>query len=412
MKNYNKIIFKLILTLTIFILGSQLYLHCAFKKFNAETIKINISTIGSILEKSPELESTIMQSFSLGFNEDNYKRGIEFTKKYGYIDSLPISSTSSLNNFYKTIKFNFFILTLTLSIAILLLLLNTFNKLHHSIKEFSLGTDKIMDGSFDLRLPYNDESQLAMLAFNFNQMSKRLELTLNSLKKEKNHLKDMISNISHQFKTPLSSLLAFNELLLDGAMDDKEICLEFLNRSNVQLKRMEWLIQSLLKISRLEAEVIHINKNFEDIYFTLIGTVNSFKMKFIEKNQVIKLDLIPNMSLPHDKEWLGEAIGNIVNNAIEYTPNGKEISIFMEETETLVRIVIKDSGVGISEDELPLIFDKFFRGASSRNSFKNSSGIGLALSKLVIEKHGAFIQVDSNLNEGTSFTLTFPKVAL
>jgi len=385
-----------------------------WQDLNQALIHRNISLIGNILDSNPGLEHSIINYFTKNISESDLKRGLSIARKYGYTPDIPLNLSPLIPQYHlksTTIILVFSFVQIALLIFILLVL---FSRLYKQMNTLCLGAEKIMNGSFDIKLPEDGEGILPNLGFQFNQMSNRLKHTLDALKSEKVMLKNIISDISHQLKTPLSSLYVFNELLLDGATEQEDVRNEFLIKSKVQLERMEWLIQALLKISRLEAGVIQFNRKYEDLCFMINNIVNSLEFKWKEKNHSIQI--IKNLAeegkdfvyLSYDPEWLGEAVENIIKNAIEYTPVGGKIDIIVEEKESLVTLIIKDSGIGIPQEDLPYIFNRFYQG---RNS-KKGTGIGLSLSRLIVEKHGGVINVSSRKNQGTTFTITFPKSLL
>lgn len=395
------LIFLLVMNVFMFLLNDRIY---------EENRKIVLSKVGSIRVDDKKLEEEIIASLMETKDEKNILRGMEILNRYGYY------SNYSERSLYSSILGKFCIginmLIIGLFICCSVSIRNVLKTMYSFIKKLTYNAERIVEGNFNVAISNEKEGDISKLSFQFNQMSKRLKRTLDQLRGEKAFLKDMISNISHQLKTPLASLKMFNELLLEGAVDEKEVAQEFLNRNAIQIDRMEWLIQSLLKITRLETGVIELNKKEYNLSVTIVNEVNSLMFNAKNKNQELELEYKDDyIFLEHDRRWLGEAVRNIIKNSIDYTPENGKIKIDMEERESLIRIQIEDNGIGIHEKDIPKIFDRFYQGKNTHrnNEKRNGTGIGLSLSKIIVEKHGGYIEVESKLGEGSRFIIIFPK---
>jgi len=377
---------------------------------NRELINNNIAVMGHIVDKHPELEKDIVGYFTKGLDEADAEKAVNIALKYGYTDEIPFYSTPIAKSLPNQFAVIISVVTVFGMVILLYSIYAAFNRLYGSLSDLSFGAEKIMRGNFDIKFPEEGEGELPILGFQFNQMSKRLQLTLEELKSEKEMLKNMLSDISHQIKTPLSSVRMFNELLLEGAVDKPEERQEFLEKSVAQLDRMEWLVLTMLKLSRLEAGVIEFNRNHSDLAGTLKEVVNNLDSAWKAKRQkLITAPEVPVVIFPHDRDWMSEALENIVKNAIDYTPEGGEIRLDIGETDSTIVLTVEDSGAGISPEDIPHIFKRFYQGKNIANLSRKGSGIGLALSKLIVEKHGGLIQVKSVLSRGTTFAITFPR---
>ncbi|WP_195987321.1 HAMP domain-containing sensor histidine kinase [Clostridium sp. D53t1_180928_C8] len=238
-------------------------------------------------------------------------------------------------------------------------------------------------------------------------MGERLENALKDLQDEKVHLKDIINDISHQLKTPLSALISYNDILKNHEYMDNEVKSKFIELTSEQLDRMDWLITTLLKYARIESNAISYNKELIPLSETIKYAIAPLKLIANEKNQSIKLELNNEGYYNHDKKWIAESISNIVKNAIEHTKNNGEIKINLYETPLSLTITISDNGRGIEKSELKNIFKRFYKGKNSINP--KSIGIGLSLSKKIIEANGGSITVESELGKGTIFSIIFLK---
>ena len=249
------------------------------------------------------------------------------------------------------------------------------------------------------------EGSIGVLYSNFGKMvhmfreGKKKELS------EKDFLKDIMSDISHQLKTPLASLNVFIDLLLEDKVETKEERMKILREASNQLSRMEWMVLSMLKLARIEAKAISLEKKDSEIKPILLQVEESVRYLTDTKNQKLIVKCPEDVSANLDSEWLTEAIINLAKNASDYSPEGAEIILSAEQDDVFTRIYVEDNGVGIDEKDLPNIFRRFYRVNSAVNP--NSVGIGLSLTKSIIEGMDGHIHVDSKVGEGTRFSITF-----
>lgn len=223
--------------------------------------------------------------------------------------------------------------------------------------------------------------------------------------KEKNFLSRTLSDISHQLKTPIAALMIYNDILTSRKIDDDKRKY-FLDSSRQQLERIEWLVKSLLQLAKLDAGVIKFERTNCDINDTIDDAVETMRAKASRDGVALSFSPVQKqIIMVHDPRWLSEAFINIIKNAIEHTEKGGTVEVSSEETSVCVKISIKDNGEGIPSDELPKIFERFYKGKGSKQT--ESVGIGLALSKSIIEGQGGMVEVKSKVNEGTEFAVTF-----
>jgi signal transduction histidine kinase len=380
--------------------------HREVKILNAESIKQNVAIAGAVLQKYPELEEEIVANFTTGYSE-NYEYGKGILKKYSYDDELMISKNPLISGFYKGAIFKIILIIITGFILIYGIIIKDFTMIFKKIRAFSQAAEAVIEGDYDIHFHENREGEFYIFAHQFNMMVQRLKNSIEMLNKEKVFLKDSITDISHQLKTPISSLVMFNEILIsDDNMSSHERT-RFVQMSKEQLERMEWLTKNLLKMARLDAGVIEFNKEDIPISHTIDKALCGVEVKAKVKNQRIELRGIGQGLLKHDSEWTAEALSNIVKNAIEHTAVGGKIIIHWEETPLSIQIAIKDNGPGISKEELGKIFKRFYKGKNSTNP--SSIGIGLSLARLIIESQNGSISVESEEGIGTEFNITFLK---
>ena len=222
--------------------------------------------------------------------------------------------------------------------------------------------------------------------------------------KAKEFLKDTISDISHQLKTPLAALNMYNEIILEET-DNPETIAEFSQKTTIALNRMEQLIQSLLKITRLDSGSITFEKSPHQISEIVEKAIENLATRAVREEKQIIVSGQSEEQLTCDLQWTGEAVGNIVKNALDHTNSGGHIRISWEKSPAVVRIRIMDDGGGIAPEDIHHIFKRFYRSRHSKDT--QGVGLGLSLAKSIVEGQGGTLSVQSILNQGTTFTLSF-----
>lgn len=224
------------------------------------------------------------------------------------------------------------------------------------------------------------------------------------IEEEKNEIKSLISDIAHQLKTPLSNIKIYSEFLQDDNLKEYERK-EFNNIVLFSLNKLTFLVESMIKMSRLESGVIGLKLERDSLNETVLLALYEVQKKARNKNIIIGLNEIDKIIINHDKNWLSEAIFNILENGVKYTKYGGKIDITIKTYEVFCRVDIEDNGIGISEDEFPKIFSRFYRGRNIGDA--EGIGIGLYLSREIIMQHGGYIKVNSN-NGGSKFSIFLP----
>ena len=249
------------------------------------------------------------------------------------------------------------------------------------------------------------EGAVGVLYTNFYKMVGALKESKKREQDEKIFLRDIISDISHQLKTPLASLTVFIDLLLEDKVEEKDKQKQILEEAGNQLSRMEWMVLSMLKLARIEAGAIQFEKTENMLKPLLMQAGEGISFLVKERNQKLTVNCAEEISLSCDGDWLVEAVINLLKNASDYSGNDKSIRVEVEQTKVYTRIYIKDEGPGIPEKEIPNIFKRFYRVHQEVNP--NSVGIGLSLTKSIIEGMGGSIRVKSEEGKYTWFVVTF-----
>lgn len=274
-----------------------------------------------------------------------------------------------------------------------------------AIEKVSLNSYEVLEGNYRyLEAADMTEGDISRFYSLYTKMVTAIRHSRDKEQNEKIFLQDLIADISHQLKTPLATLTIYQDLLYNPNVADSKKQ-EILKLMGEQLSRMEWLILSLLKLARLESGAIQFSMKYQPLLPTLQTAHQNVSILLNAKHQSLILKCSENISLKHDSDWLAEALTNILKNATEYVPSGSSIELTVEHSKVMTTINIKDYGNGIDREVLPKIFKRFYRAKSDVN--ENSIGIGLSLSKGIIEGQGGDITVSSEVGKYTLFTICF-----
>ncbi|MCM1252483.1 MAG: HAMP domain-containing histidine kinase [Clostridium sp.] len=224
----------------------------------------------------------------------------------------------------------------------------------------------------------------------------------NQAVKEKDQVTELISDLSHQLKTPLANIVMNMEILQNDALA-KEERREFLEHTKSQADKMSWLMKDLLKASRLENGVIQFNAEYTGVKETIARALEAVYAQAAAKSIRLSVEEFPDFSLYHNPKWTAEAMSNILENAIKYSPENSRIKITITRLDIYTRITISDEGVGIPENEYNNIFKRFYRGKNVEQ--QDGNGLGLYLAQLILQCEKGYITVASKIGQGSSFSL-------
>lgn len=257
---------------------------------------------------------------------------------------------------------------------------------------------KINTGDYSLDVRDNTEGELSILKNEIYKATVMLQEQNNALHREKLFMKEALSDISHQLKTPLTSMFMMTDLLCDGDLPEQKR-MEFTDRIRAQLERLQWLVASLLKLSKLDAGTItfHQQKVVPKELIEKACAPLIIPMELKQQKLVIETD---DISLLCDVNWTVEALVNILKNCVEHTPVGGQIRISCSSNPLRSTISIEDEGPGIHRDDLPYIFNRFYKGKHASN---DSVGIGLAMAWSIISSQGGHLEVRNNHTQGATF---------
>ncbi|MEH7458689.1 PAS domain-containing sensor histidine kinase [Bacillus pseudomycoides] len=232
---------------------------------------------------------------------------------------------------------------------------------------------------------------------------------ITELKKLEQMRKDFLANVSHELKTPITSIKGFSETLLDGAMENQQFCEHFLHIILKESERMQGLIEDLLDLSKIEQQGFKLNMGTVDIKGLLEEIQMVLDKKSEDKEIVLQVDVNKPVSVIGDSSRLKQIFINLINNAIVYTPSGGTVSVTLFEDDHSAYIKVSDTGIGISKEEIPRIFERFYRVDKARSRNTGGTGLGLSIVKHLVEAHHGTITVESEVGVGTTFTVALQK---
>ena len=266
--------------------------------------------------------------------------------------------------------------------------------------------DDMLDGAAPPPQIYEEESLFYKINHQLARLYEVLRENRESIAKERADLQELISDISHQVKTPISNLKMVNATLLEQPMPEEKQR-EFLQASSGQLEKLDFLMQAMIKTSRLETGVISLERKVQPIYDTLAAALGGILLNAERKNIHVSVDCPTDIVLAHDRKWTSEALFNILDNAVKYTPADGDIQVSVQSWEFYVKIDITDSGKGVAEGRQGMIFKRFYREKEVHDV--EGIGIGLYLAREIVTMQGGYIKVTSTVGHGSTFSVFLPR---
>jgi signal transduction histidine kinase len=272
----------------------------------------------------------------------------------------------------------------------------------------------LAEGDLTRRVPPDEvragTSEIAELAVQFNTMADRLEESVEIIRRDRDRSRDFLADVSHELRTPLAALRTFNELLREGAADDPEARGEFLESSGQQIERLDWLAQNLLELSKLDSGLVLLDLRPDDLRAAVESAVEQTSGAARRRGVDVALHLPDRpVRIRHDPQRIGQVVGNLVANAVKFTPRGGHVTVDVTGTSDGARIDVADTGVGIDAAELPHIFERFYRGSRANEARSSGSGLGLAIVRSIVDMHGGTVEVESRVGRGSRFIVTLPR---
>lgn len=358
--------------------------------------------IGQIQAEYPDFDDK--KIIDILNDTSNYEKGKQVLKKYGITDEQSASLEIEKNQ-NTSLYINIGIISGSFIIYIIIFIIYLRQR-QKKINELDMYIQKVSRKDYSINIEESSEDELNSLKNSLYKITVMLKEEAENKKMQNEAILESVSDISHQLKTPLTSI----QILLDNISESKGMNEETRNRFIMevikQIKGMNFLILSLLKLSKLEAGVVEFENKEVDLNKLLKEIINNLEVLSELKQIEIKLKVSKKITINGDYNWNKEAIQNIIKNAIEHSNENKKVTIQLEENNVYVSLKIIDEGQGIEKEDLKNIFNRFYK---TTNSNENSIGIGLSLSKSIIEKQNGYISVESTIGGGTTFTIKYLK---
>ena len=375
------------------------------KIMKIENTKI-ANILGKIKENYPEVDTKeIIKILNSDTKTSEFKEGKKELLNYG----IDIEEVNSIVSIQKQIEDNIkidLIIIMIFNIIWIIAILMYLGKRNKKLKEIKKYIDEISNRNYQLDIDENSEDELSNLKNELYKITVMLKEESEISKKDKENLKMSVEDISHQLKTPLTSINIMLDNLKNNPDMDENTKQKFIFEISKQVDWINWLVISMLKLSKLDANVVQFYPEKIEVKKLIGEIIKNLEIPIEIKNQNIIIKGDESTTFKGDYKWQQEAITNIVKNCIEHNIDGGTIYISYEENTLFTKIIIKDEGEGMSKEDLKHIFERFYKG---QNSSENSVGIGLALAKNIIEKNNGMISCKSELNKGTEFVIKYMK---
>jgi len=282
------------------------------------------------------------------------------------------------------------------------------------LRQLTEASRALAEGDLSRRVPAAQlragSSELGALAIQFNAMADRLEESVEIIRRDRDRSRDFLADVSHELRTPLAALRTFNQLLMESAGDDPEARAEFLESSAGQIERLDWLAQNLLELSKLDSGLVLLDLRPDDLRAAVESAAHQNDAIAARRGVTLTVDLPDTpIRIRHDPPRIGQVVANLVANAVKFTPRGGRVQVAVRPTPDGARIDVSDSGVGIDPQELPHIFERFYRGSRANEARSSGSGLGLAIVRSIVDMHGGTVSVESGPAVGSRFTVHLPR---
>jgi signal transduction histidine kinase len=407
-------LYKVLAVLTIGFICLALLFNLLGLHMLKESIAQNIAAaIGVVIRNHPEAEAEIIAQLAKA-DADTVKAGLAILNRYGYDSDSILFETGRLQRLAYLNALLSGLFAAAACSTFIFLFARFLKKQYSRINDVTHYAKMIQEQDYALDIRDNSEGDISMLKNEIYKITTMLREQAETLQRDKRSLSDSIADISHQLKTPMTSLFVLNDLLSgDPDPETKQI---FLQKIESQLKRMEWLVSSLLKLSKLDAGTVEMKKEAISARQLVESALEPLRIPIELKYQQVTIvnghqdSYGPDGDIEYrfigDFNWTREALVNILKNCVEHTPENGQIRIGFDDNPIYMSIVIWDNGKGIDPEDLPYIFNRFYKG---KNAGDDSIGIGLAMAKAIITAQNGDINVESQKGNGTTFTIKFYK---
>lgn len=406
----NKDIRRFFITLGLFMLAflllGQVVASSLTKSTRSMLYTRDTELAGALLESgmTPGQAAALLTGAS---SPEKSEAGKEVLSQAGYTLDTPINYLPLLSAFKRSSALSLLACCLLSALCTAGICLLYFKRQQKTIELARLELLRFMNGNTDARLESDVDGSLYHFFASVNALATSLTSHLTNEKKSRDFLKDTLSDISHQLKTPLAALKMYNEILSEDGTDP-QVLSRFTAKTSDSLNRMETLIQNLLKITRLDAGAITLRPSLTPIQSMMTGIRRSFEVRAEFEGKSLNFTGDPEILLFYDPDWLPEAVSNLVKNALDHTSSGGCVTVNWDTSAAVTRIMVQDDGSGIHPEDIHHIFKRFYRSRFSQDT--QGAGLGLSLAKAIACAHGGTIAVESRPGQGALFTLTFLKM--
>ena len=369
--------------------------HIFTENYNRKIVQI----ISQVKEDYPDLDENKLMSI---INSD--KVDVSLLKKYSINIDKDLLVLENNKQYKKSLFINITFLIITI-IILFIAFLKFNNKKDKEISEITKYIEEINRKNYKLNIDEMSEDELSILKNEVYKTTVMLKEAAENSNKEKLELKDSLLDISHQLKTPLTSILIILDNLIDDPEMDKDIREDFIKDIKREINGINFLVQSILKLSKLDTNTINFIEDEIELNKIVIEAIKNVSMLSDLRNVNVNLKIKSNSVIKCDFKWQVEAISNILKNCIEHSNENSDVIVIIEDNKVYSKIIIKDNGGGIAKEDLPHIFERFYKG---KNATSDSIGIGLSLAKTIIEKDNGTISVQSS-DKGSIFEIKYFK---
>ncbi len=401
LKEKNKILIfglcYIIIAIFVFLMLSQIQ----YEKYTNQMNIVIAEIVDKIVEKYPDIEEEEIIKILNGTEQSQKKYILE---KYGYTqNTVAIEKISKERSSF--IKIDIAII-IAGGIVVTIVLLSYNKKREEKISDINSYIGKVNSGNYELKIEENGEDELTKLRNELYKTTVLLRETAENSEKEKTNLSNSLTDISHQLKTPLTSIRIMIDNIQNNPDMDEKTRNEFIEDISKQIDWISSLVISLLKLAKFDAGSIVMRDEEINVKKLIQNIISNLEILIDIKDIKIEENISEQITLFADYNWQLEALTNIIKNCVEHSFDGGKIKIEAESNSVFTKIIITDEGEGIEKKDLNRIFERFYKSAKSS---ENSIGIGLALAKTIIEKERGYIKVESEVGKGTKFEIKYLK---
>ena len=372
--------------------------------FNREYHQILASLVGSVMEAYPDTSEDDLILMLNG--QGNAEAGEQILRQYGIFLGNENDAVPVLKRHTTAMQWEINLMFTALAAGMLGILFSYLSKRQTQIQRISDYMEELVRGNYALDIQDNGDDELSILKNEIYKLTVFFREQAKQAAANRLALADSVADISHQLKTPLTSVTVLVDNLLDSEEMEADTRQRFLMEISGQLSGVTWLVSTLLKLSRLDAGVVELEKRPMQVCSLAQEVLNRLELTAELRQVELRLEIPETIQISGDTQWLTEALLNVVKNAIEHSSAGSRVILKAEENDVYTLLTVQNRGEPISEEDQKHLFERFYRGHSAK---KESVGIGLALAKEIIEKQNGYITVESGKEQGTIFYIKFMK---